>query len=130
MPRLFNYSIIRLFDYQQHAGFDSNFGKSYPSHDTQRNFLKAYIGAASNAGIGAAEPLEGDYSGSSPCPDDEAFVDALRAEADRWTLPSHLMWAVWAVVQARYSPIDFDFVDYARLRLAGYRLHKEAFFGK
>lgn len=101
----------------------------------------AYIRAASSAatdasqsdanpGIGAAEPLDGDASSSSPCPDEEAFVEALRVEVNRWTLPSHLMWAAWAVVQTRYSPIDFDFIDYARLRLAGYRFHKEAFFGK
>lgn len=64
-----------------------------------------------------------------PGSDDEAFLEALRTEVNRWTLPSHLWWAAWAIVQAQYSPIEFDFVDYASLRLAGYRLHKEAFFG-
>lgn len=73
--------------------------------------------------VGGGEPIE------HPGSDDEAFVEALRTEVNRWTLPSHLWWAAWAVVQAHYSPIEFDFVDYARLRLAGYRLHKEAFFG-
>lgn len=61
--------------------------------------------------------------------EEEGFVEALRAEVNRWALPSHLWWSAWAVVQARYSPIEFDFLDYARLRLAGYRLHKEEFFG-
>ncbi|CAM9925412.1 unnamed protein product, partial [Ectocarpus sp. 13 AM-2016] len=61
--------------------------------------------------------------------DKDSFVEALRTEVNRWALPSHLWWSLWAVVQARYSPIEFDFVDYARLRLAGYRLHKKAFFG-
>lgn len=56
-------------------------------------------------------------------------MEALRTEVNRWALPSHLWWSAWAVVQARYSPIDFDFVDYARLRLDGYRLHKEEFYG-
>lgn len=58
----------------------------------------------------------------------QAFVLALRKEVDRWALASHLWWGIWAVIQARYSPIDFDFVDYARLRLEGYDYHKKAFF--
>lgn len=78
---------------------------------------------------GAIENNGGHSSATPPVSDEETFVEALRTEVNRWTLPSHLWWSAWAVVQARYSPIDFDFVDYARLRLAGYRLHKEAFFG-
>ncbi|CAM9493272.1 unnamed protein product [Scytosiphon promiscuus] len=126
----------RAFDianhFCEHAGFDSNFEKSYPTTDTQMAFLKAYVRAV---GIPTRSPSgkteEGAKDGLTPSPnsDEEAFVEALRTEVNRWALPSHLWWSAWAVVQARYSPIDFDFVDYARLRLAGYRLHKAAFFG-
>lgn len=103
----------------QHAGFDSNFTKSYPTVETQEAFLRAYVRALASE---KAVNKGGDY--------EEALVKTLRVQVNRWTLPSHLWWATWAVVQARYSPIDFDFVDYARLRLAGYRLHKKLFFGK
>lgn len=156
----------------QHAGFDSNYAKSYPSRDTQAAFLTAYTRAAStplatdapnhptcfhaNDDDIAAEsctPATNGYTVKNDVPvenggpheeegtttggdgyitsphSQEAFIAALRAEVGRWTLPSHLWWAAWAVVQARYSPIDFDFVDYARLRLEGYRVHKKAFFG-
>ncbi|CAN0176450.1 unnamed protein product, partial [Hapterophycus canaliculatus] len=110
----------RAFDianhFCEHAGFDSNFEKSYPKAETQVDFLKAYEGG-------------GESAIQSPHTDEEAFFEALRTEVNRWALPSHLWWSAWAVVQARYSPIDFDFVDYARLRLAGYRLHKAAYFG-
>lgn len=146
-------------EFSQHAGFDSDYAKSYPTADTQKAFLRAYCRAAApstvtpnaqtngskhagDTGDSAApqnttrkeeEQLTptsgGDESIEHPGSDDEAFLEALRTEANRWTLPSHLSWASWAVVQAYYSPIEFDFVDYARLRLAGYRLHKEAFFG-
>lgn len=71
----------------------------------------------------------GDTPTPFPVSDEEGFVEALRTEVNRWALPSHLWWSAWAVVQACYSPIEFDFVDYARLRLAGYRLHKEEVFG-
>lgn len=117
----------------QHAGFDSNFAKSYPTPDTQAAFLASYVRAVTAKKLAAttAETHAGDTPApSSAAPDEEGgFVEALRAEVNRWALPSHLWWSAWAVVQARYSPIDFDFVDYARLRLAGYRLHKEEFFG-
>lgn len=131
--------------FSQHAGFDSNFEKSYPTADTQTAFLKAYVRAVSKpergtsaAAVeadvtdgknGTTEEGTGDGPTSSPHADNEAFVKALLTEVNRWALPSHLWWSAWAVVQARYSPIDFDFVDYARLRLAGYRLHKAAYFG-
>ncbi|CAN0570580.1 unnamed protein product, partial [Ectocarpus sp. 12 AP-2014] len=112
----------RAFDianhFCEHAGFDSNFEKSYPTADTQAAFLTAYMRAEGST----------DASTESPRSDEDSFVEALRTEVNRWALPSHLWWSLWAVVQARYSPIEFDFVDYARLRLAGYRLHKKAFF--
>ena len=31
---------------------------------------------------------------------------------------------LWAVVQARHSPIDFDFATYATVRLAAFTLHR------
>ncbi|CAM9334996.1 unnamed protein product [Ectocarpus sp. 4 AP-2014] len=132
----------RAFDianhFCEHAGFDSNFEKSYPTTDTQAAFLTAYVRAVATPESGTdmlgeadetAEEGSTDASTESPRSDEDSFVEALRTEVNRWALPSHLWWSLWAVVQARYSPIEFDFVDYARLRLAGYRLHKEAFFG-
>lgn len=139
---------------RQHAGFDSDYAKSYPTAGTQAAFLAAYVRAATPSTITtspsrvctkpglqveggndfnnslAAEEGSDEAGGAGADTSDEAeFLEALRTEVNRWSLPSHLWWAAWAVVQARYSPIDFDFVDYARLRLAGYRLHKAAFFG-
>lgn len=93
--------------------------------ETKTVYLAAYVRAIEES----SEKQGGGESTPSPRADDPSFIAALATQVDRWTLPSHLFWAAWAVVQARYSPIDFDFVDYARLRLAGYRLHKEAFFG-
>ena len=29
-------------------------------------------------------------------------------------------WGLWAIIQARHSPIDFDFMEYARMRFKGY----------
>eukprot|EP00752_Nemacystus_decipiens_P008976 g8013.t1 len=130
----------RAFDianhFCEHAGFDSDFAKSYPTPDTQAAFLTSYVRAvtAQEPVDAAVEPRAGGTPIPMPTPppasdEEESFVEALRVEVNKWALPSHLWWTAWAVVQARYSPIDFDFVDYARLRMAGYRLHKEEFFG-
>ena len=96
--------------------------RAQPTSEATGDIAREEVGQPTSAVAGGGEAV------SNPGSDDEAFIEALRAEVNRWTLPSHLWWAAWAVVQAKYSPIDFDFVDYARLRLAGYRLHKEAFF--
>ncbi len=59
-----------------------------------------------------------------------ARLDALCAEADAYALASHLYWAVWAVVQARYSPIDFDYMAYHALRWGEFERRKEEFLGR
>ncbi len=38
------------------------------------------------------------------------------AEGNFFSLVAHQYWGVWALIQARYSPIDFDYFGYSRLR--------------
>lgn len=35
-------------------------------------------------------------------------------EASAW------QWGFWSIIQARHSPIDFDFLNYSRTRFVGY----------
>lgn len=42
----------------------------------------------------------------------------------KFVLLSHLYWAFWSIVQSKYSKIDFDFLQYAKLRYQGYTLQK------
>jgi ethanolamine kinase len=37
-------------------------------------------------------------------------------EANAFALASHQYWGVWALIQARYSPIDFDYLGWAAAR--------------
>ena len=50
-----------------------------------------------------------------------AEVEALQARVEAFMPAAHLLWAVWAVVQAANSSIAFDFADYALQRLREYR---------
>jgi len=85
----------------EYAGFDSDFEAGFPSRDDRDDFISHYLG-----------------HGATP----DEVSDFSRA-VDFYVLPDHLWWGTWAVVQARYSPIDFDYLEYARLRLAGFDLH-------
>lgn len=43
------------------------------------------------------------------------------------TAASHIFWGTWSVVQASVSKLDFDYLDYARLRYHGYHYHRKVF---
>ena len=47
-------------------------------------------------------------------------VQAGVMEANLFSLVSHQYWGVWALIQARHSPIDFDYLGYSKLRWAEY----------
>jgi len=108
---------FRAFDLANHfceyAGFDGDFAKWYPSKECQKHFLRCYTKGM----------LESDYCKEMKLRDIyndqvlwEAFSDEVLAWLDKFAIASHLLWGIWAVVQAGCSPIDFDFLDYARLR--------------
>ena len=60
--------------------------------------------------------------------DQDLFYEELYTYVNRYACAAHLFWGHWAIIQARYSPIDFDFLTYARQRLEGYTYHKHQFF--
>jgi len=84
----------------EYAGFDSDFARGFPDTATRHDFIAAYLGTP-------------------------AGIDAFDRVVRFFVLVDHLWWGSWAVVQARFSPIDFDFMGYAELRLAGLRFHTE-----
>ncbi len=106
---------IRLIDYEygacsyaafdianhfcEYAGFDSDFARGFPSRSDRDAFIAAYLG---------------------PGGDVAAFSDVV----EFFVAADHLFWGTWSAIQAHHSPIDFDFMEYSRLRLAGFELHR------
>ena len=86
---------------------------SYPDRERQALFFRHYFGRA-----GRPKRLS------------EAKLSRLCAEANVFALASHLFWGVWAVVQARYSPIDFDYLAYHHLRIGELRRRKGEFLAQ
>ncbi|KAJ1337113.1 hypothetical protein BSLG_006586 [Batrachochytrium salamandrivorans] len=49
----------------------------------------------------------------------------LYKEILKFSLAAHFFWAVWALVQAEISDLDFDYLNYAVMRLDEYNRRKE-----
>lgn len=54
-------------------------------------------------------------------------VKAAAAEGNFFALVSHQFWGIWSIIQARYSPIDFDYFQYSQLRWGEYHRRKQEF---
>ena len=93
-PRAFD--MANLFC--EFAGFECNYDQ-YPEHTLRREFYSSYLGVPSSS----------------------ADVDSLEEEVAAWTPVTHAFWALWAVIQAKYSSIDFDFLGFADMRMKAFR---------
>uniref|UniRef100_A0A3B3VD50 ethanolamine kinase n=1 Tax=Poecilia latipinna TaxID=48699 RepID=A0A3B3VD50_9TELE len=47
-------------------------------------------------------------------------LETLYVQVNKFALASHFFWGFWALIQAKYSSIDFDFLGYAVLRFNQY----------
>ena len=93
-PRAFD--MANLFC--EFAGFECNYDQ-FPTAALRREFYAAYL----------------------PSDATTTDIDALEAEVAAWTPVTHAFWALWAVIQAKYSAIDFDFLGFAEMRLKVFR---------
>ena len=109
----------------------------YPSIAKQTRFLNSYLdGIFTENGISMndnkMETIK-EWKGFSSSDDGKArwemFVEELRKDVCRFSLISHIGWSIWSVAQAFISPIEFDYLEYARLRMVGYYWAKKKFFG-
>jgi thiamine kinase-like enzyme len=126
----------------EHAGFDFDLDKWYPGPQTQHAWFRAYL-----ARLGVPVPTTATYArpaanaigvvgvandtvAAAAGEDDvsAAFLDEMSTRVNQFALASHCWWGLWAIVQAKHSPIDFDFITYCRERFRGYDKHKAAFF--
>jgi len=92
----------------------------YPTPAERRNFYLAYLRHT------YFTTKEYEHI-ATPDTDLEPTVSKLERQVQAWSPASHASWALWAIVQARDdlennnpSP-EFDYVGYARCRMAGFR---------
>ncbi|KAJ2705543.1 hypothetical protein FB645_002332 [Coemansia sp. IMI 203386] len=107
---MYNY---RGFDianhFNEYAGFECDYSR-YPTKDAQLEWFKAYLDQANL-----------DSSLKS--------LEKMYVEVCHFQLASHFYWGVWGLVQASISDIDFDYMDYARMRFDEYYKNKAQLLG-
>ncbi|CAN4077941.1 unnamed protein product [Withania somnifera] len=95
--------------FNEYAGYDCDYSL-YPSKNEQFHFFRHY--------------LDSDQPNKVP----ENDLEALYVETSTYMLASHLYWALWALIEAKMSSIDFDYIRYFFLRYNEYRKRKEKCF--
>ncbi|XP_068595649.1 ethanolamine kinase 1 [Brachionichthys hirsutus] len=113
----FNYQAFDIGNhFNEFAGVnDVNYSR-YPSRELQRDWLTAYLESWKRSSGRDATVTE-------------AEVTRLYVHACKFSLASNFLWGLWAILQSRYSSIDFDFQRYAAARLGHYFQKKEEYFG-
>jgi ethanolamine kinase len=77
---------------------------AYPSQEFQRQWLRVYL-----------ETFHSNTTDTSPGDDVsdtvmEHNVSCLYVQVNKFALAAHFLWAIWALIQAEHSTIDFDFL--------------------
>eukprot|EP00252_Welwitschia_mirabilis_P015034 TRINITY_DN33159_c0_g1_i1.p1 TRINITY_DN33159_c0_g1~~TRINITY_DN33159_c0_g1_i1.p1 ORF type:complete len:383 (-),score=73.11 TRINITY_DN33159_c0_g1_i1:144-1292(-) len=93
--------------FNEYAGFDCDFSL-YPNKESQYHFFRHYL------------------SPEHPELVSEDELQKLYVETNCYALASHLFWGLWAIVQAKYSPIDFDYLGYFFQRYDVYERKKKS----
>ena len=82
-----------------------------PTRSTRRAFLQEYL---KSYGQHATEQVP------------ESMLDFLQKEIDRYRGMAGFYWGIWALIQAQISTIDFNYAEYAEVRLGEYSAWREA----
>lgn len=103
----------RGFDIGNHfcefAGFDYGIiEQKYPGEALQYGFFHAYLKAMG-------------------LPHDREDLERMFVEVNLFSLASHFFWGLWALVQAKISTIDFDYLAYSKQRFDAFYLYRKKF---
>ncbi|XP_048124431.1 ethanolamine kinase 1 [Alosa alosa] len=93
--------------FNEFAGLSDVDYSLYPGRCLQLQWLRAYLEAYK------------EHKGQGGLVTDTE-VEVLYVQVNRFALASHFFWGLWALIQAQYSTIDFDFLGYAILRFSQY----------
>ncbi|PRQ46411.1 putative ethanolamine kinase [Rosa chinensis] len=92
--------------FNEYAGYECDYSL-YPTKEEQYHFFRHYLGP------------------DKPQEVSDKDLEALYVEANTYMLASHLYWALWGIVHAKFSPIKFDYLGYFFLRYNEYKKQKE-----
>lgn len=93
--------------FNEFAGLNEVDYSHYPGRAFQLQWLRSYL-----------EAYKEHKGQCSEVTDRE--VEILFVQVNQFALASHFFWGLWALIQAKFSTIDFDFLGYAVLRFNQY----------
>ncbi|KAI9492724.1 kinase-like domain-containing protein [Zychaea mexicana] len=104
---------FRGFDIGNHfnefAGFECDYSR-YPDKPFQMQWFEWYLT---------------EFNGVAPTHEE---LEHLYKEVEGFSLASHYYWGLWALIQAKISTIEFDYMSYAALRFDEYERRKRTVF--
>lgn len=112
-----------MFNYQpydvgnhfcEYAGVEEVDYNLYPDKDFQMQWLRSYLQAWNKAH-------------DQPTDIVPAELERFYVYVNKCALTAHFFWGVWALIQAKYSTIDFDYLEYGVIRFNEYFKRKEEF---
>ncbi|KAB5574737.1 hypothetical protein PHYPO_G00212480 [Pangasianodon hypophthalmus] len=83
---------------------------NYPTREQQLHFFRNYLSENEDS-----------------VREDQAEMEQMITEANRFALASHFFWGLWSIIQARISKIEFGYMDYAQHRFDSYFKQKKLF---
>jgi thiamine kinase-like enzyme len=111
-------------EYCEMSNLKADYEKEYPSPLQQGDFFWYYC-----------QQYDDDTKKEFAIPDDRSsddwktFSAAMQHEVGRFSLLSHLGWAIWSVIKSKEEDgVDFDYIFYAKHRMDGYEWGKKKFF--
>ncbi|XP_038071040.1 ethanolamine kinase 1-like isoform X1 [Patiria miniata] len=111
----FNYQAYDIGNhFCEFAGVEEVDYNLYPNKEFQMKWLQEFLTAQNEANSVEKKVTERD-------------VESLYVIVNKFALASHMFWGIWALVQSHHSTIDFDFLEYSKLRLDEYLRRKDAF---
>ncbi|XP_067387612.1 ethanolamine kinase 2 isoform X2 [Emydura macquarii macquarii] len=109
----YNYQAFDIGNhFNEFAGVSEVDYSLYPSRDIQLQWLRHYLQSYKQLS-------QKDRGGGGGVVSDKE-LETLYVQANQFALASHFLWACWALIQDKYSTIDFNFFRYARLRFKQY----------
>lgn len=112
----------------------ANYDKEYPTPAQQDTFFWYYLLQSNPTRAkqfsSYSQRQEGkdiDNNGDDCDVEWQLFSTTLQQEVGRFSLLSHLMWAIWGISKGEEEGIDFDYIAYAHHRMDGYAWAKKTF---
>ncbi|KAL3936540.1 MAG: hypothetical protein SGARI_002512 [Bacillariaceae sp.] len=113
-------------EYCEMSNLKANYELEYPTAAQQDDFFWYYCRA-----YGSGKRSEFAIPDDRHSDEWKVFSATLQQEVGRFSLLSHLGWAVWSLVKSKEEDgVDFDYIFYANHRMDGYEWGKKKFFAE